>query len=320
MTVRDTDSLANFGNLVAWRRAATLLTGALRRRWRAVLGLSLVFVAVGVMAAALLPRSYSTQARLLVKKNYVMPALANPKRAVPGGSEAATQAAHESVLSRESLERIIGANDLLARWDAERPFLLRAKDRVLERVRGPVPDADKLDALVEVLGKRISVDVTNDVVTVKATWVSRKTALDLTNSAVATFLESRRRFDVQTVADTLAILQKSAQLVRGQVEARLTEVVGHQRVATDVKLARAARRPAILRTGSAPRPAADGLDDFRIQARQARRLREAIEARHQEQVTTLETRLGERRSVLTARHPDIVALEHALAGVRPIPA
>ena len=317
----DQDSLANFGNVTAWKRAMALLSTSLRRGWVTIAVFVFVFSAVGSLAAAFLPRMYSTQTSLLVKKNYVMPALANPKRAVPSGSEAAAQAAWESVKSRASLEEIIAANNLLARWDAERPALLKAKDWVMTRVRGPISDEDKVDALVEVLARRLMVDTSDNVVTIKTMWTDRQTALDLTNSAVAVFLESRRRFDVQTVADTLAILEKSARVAEEQVHARLAEVEGHKRRISEARAGRPlVRRAVASRPALSAAPAGDGLDEVRSGVRQATALRQALDQKHQARILELETRLAERRAVMTPRHPDVVALAGELERVRDVPA
>jgi len=314
------ESLANFGNLEAWNRGVVLVARPLRAGWPGIALFALLFLAVGVAASMLLPRTYSTQARLLVKKNLVMPALANPKRAVPSGSEAAAQAAYESVLSRESLEALVASTSLMARWERDRPLVLKAKDQVMALVRGPLADDDKLDALVDVLSRRISVDVTDNVVAVKAVWTDRQTALDKTNGAVEAFLESRRLFDVQSVADTLEILEQSAALAKAQMTERLAQAVDRQRVAQEERLSRLRQRQnATRKPDTAPRTD-EALESLKGLVRNARAFRQSLEKGYQETLTQLQTRLAERRAVLTPQHPDIAALERALARARVVPA
>ena len=312
------DSIVNFGSLDAWMRGFALATGAVKRRWASIALFVLLFVAVGAAAAVFLPRSYSTKASLLVKKNYVMPALANPKRSVPTGAESPTQSAAEFVLSRQSLENIVNTNDLLARWDRDRPAVLRLKDRAVELVKGPIPQEDKMDALVDVLAKRISVSVDNEVVTVKAFWSDRVTARDLVNGSVAAFLDTRRKLEVQTIADTYGILKRTADLERARIDSQLATVVDVQRASQRTRAARSVPRPAAAAV--AETPVNDGLGDLRAAVLAAREARDAAEKRHANKVADVEASLAERRATRTERHPDVVALRLALERVRVEPA
>ena len=124
------------------------MAGSVWRRWRLILLVALVFSVTGGLAAIVLPQTYSTSARLLVRKNYVMPALASPRRAVPLNSEAPTQSAAPIILSRPALEAIVAERHLRERWDRDRPPVLRLKDRLVEWVQGPATEADRVDALV----------------------------------------------------------------------------------------------------------------------------------------------------------------------------
>lgn len=311
------DQLVNFGSLPMWTRAVRLVTAGVRRRRLSIAAFALVFVVIGGTAGKLMPKSYSTQARMLVKKNYVMPALANPKRAVPSGSEAASQSAETAVMSRGSLEAIVSGNDLLSRWDRDRPAVLRFKDKLMGMVAGPMKDEDKRDVLVEVLAKRISVNVSDDIITFKASWTDKQTALDLTNAAVKAFLDSRRSLDVQTIADTYEILKRSAEQERAFADHQLVEVQDRQKTAVQTKLA-------LPRRATAPAPAVtstdDGLGAMREQIRSTHTALAAVEKRYTDQIGDLRSKLNERRSVLKATHPDIVSLEKALAGLQAEPA
>ena len=82
------DSIVGFGNPEVRLRMVELVTGAIARRWLSVAAITVLFVSVGCAAAVVLPRTYWSEARLLVTRNPLMPALANPRRSVPSGAAA----------------------------------------------------------------------------------------------------------------------------------------------------------------------------------------------------------------------------------------
>jgi uncharacterized protein involved in exopolysaccharide biosynthesis len=310
------DSVVNFGSMTAWKRAATIVSTAVRRRWVSIAVLASIFVLVGGTAGMLLPRMYSAQASLLIKKNYVMAALADPKRAVPSVFDPPTQSAAESVLSRQSLEGIVRRNNLIVAWDADRPKLLRFKDRITGMLRGPIPDSEKLDVLIDLLNKRITVSTQDDGVTVKAIWTKPETARDLVNSAMSAFLESRRMHDVQEIAETYTILKSAADLEKSKVEQQLVAVNEADRAA---KLVRAVRPVSFKLTPSEMQPKNDGLEELRSQIQAARANKLDVEKRHRDKITEVEARLAERRAAATDRHPDVVGLQESLARLRQVP-
>jgi uncharacterized protein involved in exopolysaccharide biosynthesis len=322
VSVAPGESIVGFGSLQAWATALGFVLGALRRRWPWIAGMAVLFAAVGAGAGALLPRTYSAETRLLVKKNYVMPALAHPKRAVPVGSEAPAQSAAELVLSRESLRTILAGQRLLERWDAERAPLHRAKDHVAAWLKGSVPDEEKADAIMDLLGKRLQVAVQDDTLRVRATWGDPHTVVDIVNAAVSSFLEARRRMDIQSVADTSHILTAFTERERERVEEQLVLVADAKR--------QARRRPAALvepgarstagaeRSAEAPDPNA-ALRHLLRRVLDARRTRADLERQHRDKVAELEARIAERRATRTERHPEVQALQQSLARLSQAP-
>ena len=320
------DSIARFPGVQAWTRALNLIVGAIGRAWMSVAAIAFVFLLVGCGAAVLLPRTYSADTRLLTTRNSVMPALANPRRAVPSGADVPLKATIESILSRHSLERLVRDKDLLARWDRERPPVLRLKDRVVERFKGPISEDDKIETMVDLLQMRVTVTADNDVVTVKAVWTERRTALDIVNGVLQAFLDARRQVDVQTIADTRTMLERSAAAARAQIDLRRTAVASADPgVRPRPSLPPAPARAAVPAVSSVPaaavRPAReDGLGDLRSRLLQVRASRAEIEKSQQDKVAELEARLAEQRASQTDQHPDVVALRRALSRVREVPA
>jgi uncharacterized protein involved in exopolysaccharide biosynthesis len=301
------DALVSFGSLAQWQRAGRLIAGGVRRRWPLVLLVAVVFGITGGVAGTVLPRTYSTSARLLVRKNYVMPALASPRRAVPLNSEAPTQSAAAIILSRPALEAIVAERHLLDRWDGDRAPVGRLKDRLVEWVKGPATEADRVDALVDMLAARIRVTVDDEVLTISARWSNRETVVEIVDGAIAAFLAARRRLDIQTVADTTAILTTFAEQARLQVDTELAVVARR-----GPRSARIAGGPMAAPAVVATRP------DPEVQAARARV--EALEAQHAAARGAIESRIAERGSVLTERHPEMQALRRNLQQLSEEPA
>lgn len=322
--MNDADPIVSFGSPAAWLRAWHLAAGAIRRGRASIVLLTAVFTATGVAAAVLLPRTYAAESRVLAQRNYVMPALAHPTRAVPTGSEAPTQSAAEFVLNRGALEGIVRRTSLLDRWERERPAVMRLKDRVVQTFSEPISDEDKLDAIIDLLAKRITVSVNNDVITIKATWSNPRTTVDIVTGAVDAFLAARQKADVQTIADTYALLERTAAAGRMKVEAQLADVGRVERaVAAAPRPPRPLAPPVRTAAGSPAEGGSQGRDQWQELGSQIVDARQNIaeaEARRQAQVRELETQLAQSRAVQTDRHPDVIALERALVRLQEEPA
>jgi len=293
------DSIVTFGSAREWSRVLSFVTGALRRRWYVVAFLALLFTGAGVGAAILLPRVYSSEARMLVRKNYLMPALAHPKRAVPMGTDTPGQSASEFVLRRDSLLKVTREAKLLALWRSERPRWFLLKDRVVEKLKGPISESEREEALVDMLEKKIRVSLQDEVLTIRVTWSTPDTAVLLANKAVDAFLEARRRQDVQTIADTCEILARSVDEERVRVEERFA-------------LLAAARKGEVKPLRHEALEAPDGLDGLRTQIFDARRQVRELEHQRSLKIAEMEARLAAQQAVMTDAHPNVEATREAI--------
>jgi hypothetical protein len=306
------DALLDLGSREAWLALAARALHGIRRRWISIAVITVVFVVVGVVTAALTPRTYSTATRVLVRKTYIMPALASPKRAVPSGADNLTQSAAELVRDRQSLLALIDQQDLLARWERERPVLLRTKDRVMARLFGEPSEADRAEALVDVLSKRISITVEDEVIRFWAQWTDPQTVVDVVDGAVDAFLEARRKVDVQAIIDTQTILEQSAASARADVEQHLAAVNLAQQL-------QPVRRTAATSIVTRVPVASDPLRGQRLAVVAALNTVSALQTAHAAQVRDMEVRLADIRTRETERHPDVVALQRQLAQVKGTP-
>src|SRR5580704_15705454 len=96
---------------------AWLLTVGSIGRHRVILLVSILAgLACGGALCWVLPRSYHTECRLLAQRNLIMPALGNPRRAVPIDSDNPTRGVSETVLARDNLIDVIKHTGLRERW------------------------------------------------------------------------------------------------------------------------------------------------------------------------------------------------------------
>jgi uncharacterized protein involved in exopolysaccharide biosynthesis len=289
-----------------WLRAGRFGLAALRRRWLVVLLLLALFTAVGVAAARMLPRVYTTETRLLTKKNYTMAALAAPARSVPLGSEAPAQSAAELVLQRDALVQIVVRAQLAQSWETNAPPLMRAKQALRARIKGPLSEAELQDALVGLLRQQLRVQVDEgEVITIRASWWNADDALAIVNEALTAFLASRQRLDVQTIAETEAILARGTTELQARVEQRLVAF----REARD----RAVGGSTALLARNRNTPAE--LEKLRTELNARQRYRQELERQRDLRIGQLQMQLAEQSATLGERHPDQVAARAALARV-----
>jgi len=306
-------SLLPLGSPEFWTRAAGTVLTAVRKSRVSIAVFALVFIAAGVVAARMTPQAFSTDARLLVRRTDVMPALAHPRRSVPMGSDSLTQSAGDFVRDRQALRAIVEHYDLLTRWQRDRAPMLKLKDAVTEKLSGPMSEADRIEALVDVLARRIQVTVDGEVITVGARWSDAATTVDLVEGATEAFLQARRRIDIDAIADTHALLARSVEAARIEVE---------QHVAATRLLTRS-RPTAVVPASLVGDPALgsiDAIDAMSTEVAAAEEVADTLAAAHDASVRALETRLADRLARATDKHPDVIALRRQLEQARVVPA
>jgi uncharacterized protein involved in exopolysaccharide biosynthesis len=208
----------------AIRDLSRLTLGAIRRHPWVLSSAILSCLAASFAFSQILPRSYHAECRLLAQRNLVMPALGNPRRSVPVDSDTPTRGVPEMVLSRDNLVSLIKHTDLIERWSAERGPLLQLKDLILERFRSPPTPAQRLEALIGILEKRLRVTTDETTVTLAIDWPNARTAAELLQAAEDNFLETRHSGEVSTIAETIAILEGHAADVRATIDSTFSQI------------------------------------------------------------------------------------------------
>jgi uncharacterized protein involved in exopolysaccharide biosynthesis len=292
--------------LAPLRRGLGLVFRALRRHWWQIVLLTLAFTAAAATAARLMPRTYSGEQRVLSRKNFLMPALADPRRAVPFGAEAPSQAASELVLQRTTLERIMRDAKLVERWEGDRAWILRTKDALRTRLLGAVPREEQEDAILELLRTRLRVQVQEEVITIRVSWYSAAAVVDIVNAAYRGFQAERERLDVESIEATGVILEERLAATNQLVEQRLVELRVARSRASALAKASVAERQKTLAVNTVPEK------EENVSEYTARLMR----ARREERRAALEVELAEQAGSLGEAHPDRIALRDAIASLK----
>lgn len=311
----DDDPLVDVTALADYTRFALR---SLRRHWIGAAATAALTLAAITGAALAWPKTYQIDGRLLVQDRSLMSTLVNPDRAFNRTGEGPTLAAQEIVESRDNLLALMASTDLLAQWGATRPPLLRAKDWIFARLRGPQPEEHRVDAMVGLLEDRLEVGTNQEgTVGFVLKWPDPEIGRQLVEGAMKSFLEHRRVNESAVITDAIAILDRSAGTIESQIKATLEQVSVSQ------PLRRSAGRRVVRPSSVASGPSAEAT------VRLAR-LRSALEERQQEvarlegartqQLAEAQARLSAALTIYTEGHPTVVALKQTVARLAGEPA
>ncbi len=303
---------------------AGLMWRAPLRRRRLAVGVFLLGAVVTLATALLMPRSYAVDTKILTQRNLVMPSLGNPRRSVPTDSDAPTRAAADVILGRENLVAIIEEANLVERWEAERPPLLRLKDRAMSAFRPPLTQEDRVRGLVTVLEKKLFVQADDATIRISLEWSHPQTAYEIVYLAQRNFFAGRSAVEVAVIADTIGILTVEADRQREAVDAAFSQVVKLRREALEPaeEPAPAASSP-VVSFRRAPQPAAarPARPDAKIasQLDEKRRAIRAIEEPRQQRIAELEARRSRLLMTYTEVHPDVIQVDAELRSLSAVP-
>jgi uncharacterized protein involved in exopolysaccharide biosynthesis len=329
------------GQLVDVRQLAyyaLFAAGSLRRHKMMAFAVFCMVFALTAAIAAVLPRTYHVETKLLAQRNAVMTALSNPGRAVPWDADAPTRAAAETVLRRDNLIAIVNQTNLMEEWNRTRAPILKIKDALGNFWRRRKLTGDELlDQLVTLLEARMVVvagPVGDGTVTIDLLWPNAEMAFRLVESAQQMFLDARQKAETAAINESIGILERYSATLHDDITKTMAE------------LERAQKRPSggLTRTANAsptrvsvlpsiadvlppvptaalgaPAVGAD-LDDPELP-----RLRAAVTAKRQEiasleearqrQLSEFQTRLSQLTAVYTSTHPAVVALQQNIAAL-----
>lgn len=281
---------------------------ALRRHRRVAVTSFASCVAMAVLALLVMPRTYSTEATILAQKNLVMPALGNPRRAVPNESDAPTKLAAETVKKRENLIAIIKQTNLMVEYREQRAPIVRARDWVRDLVVGKMKPDEELDALVGLLDDRIWVE-TGDGGTVRigVRWPNAEMAHRLVQTAQDNFIAERHGNEISLIGESIGILEGHVAATRLSIDSAFAEL---QRVSPRSM----APRPSGLSRVAPERD--QELASLQALLAAKRQAINDLAAFHGRRVAELQATLTEQQRRYGANHPEIAKTRQALASAQ----
>jgi len=301
------DDPGEFIDYRAITETVSLAFGAVWRNRKQAVVVLLSFVALTGGAIAIMPRSFHTESRILAQRNLVMPALGNPRRAVPIDSDTPTRAVSETIFTRDNLVALIKQLDLMDRWDSERAPILKLRDKIQDKLRKPQTEQQRLDALIGTLEKTLKVTTDEGTVTIAIDWPNAHTAFEIVQTAQDNFLQSRHETEVSTIDETIAILEGHANEVRKTIEETLDQI-GKARVALNPAAApgvAAVRRKRSSGDGSAVTELRAALDDKRRQIAE-------LETQRAQQLGQLRVQLAQEKAIYASAHPVVISTEQSI--------
>jgi hypothetical protein len=273
-------------------------------------------LAVTIFAVVYWPRTYGTEVRILAQRNFLLPALGNPTRAVPREADAPTRNVADHILRRDNVVSLIKQVNLMDRWDAERPPLLAWKDHAAEMVTEAPSEEDRMRALVGVIEKKIAVTSDDTTVTIDVEWTNAHMAFELADALQKNFLDARYDADVNVINDAVAVLEGHAREQQGDVEAALNELqnaVVADNKSVPIPTPAPAPRPIFLPRAPAPAPTAHVTDpklasDLEDRRLQIRRIEDARAAR----LAELNRQLDNALLTMAPAHPLVVGIKQRI--------
>jgi hypothetical protein len=303
---------------------------SVRRHKLLAVGTSALIFGVIAGGGLLLPKTYHVQTKLFAQRNAVMAALSNPGRTIPWDADAPTRAAAETVLRRDNLISLITQTDLINEWEKRRAPVLKLKDWVIAKVTGYelTPD-DKLDIMVALLEDRMIVNagpVGDGTVTIDLYWADAEMGYRLVQGAQQAFLEARQVAETAAIGESIAILERYSASLHDSINRTLGELERASK-----------RRPAVAssRVTRAVRPPGDAvptlaaslgvpqlsvtvdadpqLTQLKLTLTTKRHELTRIEEERQRQVTEIQGKLNQLKTVYTANHPSVLSAQQTLA-------
>ena len=299
------------------RDYAGFVVGAVLRHRILVAAVVLVTVATAYGAAAMWPRTWHVESRLLGQRNLIIATLGNPGRAIPWDQDAPTRAARETVLRRDNLLSLIKQANLIERWDQTRAPILRFKDSLQGLFRHPLTDEQKVDMMVGLLEKRLMVSTDDGTVTLGVDWADGQTAYQIVEAAQQNFLETRHVDEISAITDAISILESHAETVRQNMKEALEELDRMQQPAVGSGGQVTGSRAQPVR--AAPRALLDGdgvneqqVNQLRFQLESKRRAISDLEQFRTRRLVELNDQLAEKRVIYSDQHPEVLDIRERI--------
>jgi uncharacterized protein involved in exopolysaccharide biosynthesis len=298
-------------DIASLRLAAGFPVRALRRRRSLaalLFGSLLALVALAIFAA---PKHYVIETVFSAEKNFVMPALGNPKRVIPGESDSPTRLASETVMKRANLLKIIEQTQLMSTYEALQSPLRKVYNAVTSLVGAPATESDKLDALLGLLEKRLFVNTAEGVITIGIDWPDPDYGFRLVEAAQQNFFEQRHASEVSLIGESIGILEGHVAESQRAIQSALDEINAAMPKRAPIKLPVATvTRPAAGSGAASPAVLA-----LQSELRTKQQTIADLTSSRSQRLAALQQNLSELRGRYGSAHPDIRAANENIAAL-----
>ena len=279
---------------------------------------SLVVVAsIGIAISIAIPSMYEANSKILVSQSALATAaLSNPNRQLPVVDP--MRGIAELTLTRENLEAIIRDTGLSQHWAATRSPLLKAKDWLWSVVVSPIPEADRVRALIGVLETRITVRAEDSTtIRIQVVWGDREMVVKLAKAVRDKFLQARVAQETSVISAAISVIEDELKRAGDAIEPALGGVVRAREKSKEAKIAAApdagaaagtepAPTATFVRTPPKPQGPDPAVSNKLAEIRQAER---NILEPWQRRLTELRLQLGDLRGQYGTAHPLVLQQE-----------
>lgn len=192
------------------RQALRFVVRAPGRHQRLAAGSFAWVLGLCIALAVALPRVWRIEAEVLSAPLPAALAMHVPRGAHDDGL-LRVRGALEKTLSQKNLAALIEETELLGAWERARPLPLRLKDALLAKVRGPLTQEQKLDALVDMVEERLTAEFNGPVLSLSFDWFEPQSGARFVAAAQRSFISFRHDSEMQAVNEAVGILQSHHQ-------------------------------------------------------------------------------------------------------------
>lgn len=255
-------------------------------------------VALGTVAAALMPVKYEVQATTLALRT-------------PGANrewDAPQSAARDVVIRRQNLIALCKQTNFVKRYRETRAPVVRARDWLMQKLLGAErTDEDLLDGLVNSLEQRLRVwSNPEGTVTISFAWSDPDIAYDIVEATVQSFLEARNSAEIGGMGEAIAIMQGHDATLQKEIAAAIERLEAKERA-----LRIRSSSPLISLARPGPRPDEEGVRlEGVLEAR--RRALADLEGFRQRRLAELQASLTEQLTVFGPQHPTVASTRRSI--------
>lgn len=268
---------------------------------------SVICLAMTVVASIFAPKSYEVEAKVLVTRAQLIGAAAQ-WGPTPEEQKAQAKQFEEQVKARDNILNLIKQTQLVERWDSMRQPHRRLLDELGAKIgSSPPTDEQKFDALMKTLDAKLRVIVDDATVSIYIEWSDPTAARDIVANAMKNFQDSRYGVEIGGINEQLKILESNVARAQGEVAAAATELAIRQRD-LNAKQPDTTVLKYIPRGGTtAPPPGTDPALAKKLE--QIRGEKQAIEDQRQQRVQQLQNQLQELTQQYADGHPAVRAVK-----------